>query len=124
MKLMSFARIAFHNLLSKPVTRLYPKVPMVVKPGARGHIQNEVELCIFCGICSKRCPTSCIQVNRAESIWEIDRFGCLACGLCVEVCPKKCLVMKEQYTAPQAKKYWDRYEQRKPGNEEEDSKLQ
>ena len=122
MKLMNFSKIAFHNLFSKPATRLYPKVPMELKKGARGHISIEVDNCIFCGMCSRRCPTSCITVNRAEKVWEIERFGCLACGSCVEVCPKKCLSMKEEYTKPQEKKYLDRFEKVEVEKEEQITK--
>lgn len=119
MKMMNFTKIAFRNLFSKPATKLYPNVPMEVKPGARGHIENEITSCIFCGICSRRCPTSCITVDRTAKVWEIERFGCLACGLCVEACPKKCLAMKEQYTSPKEEKYTDRYEQKVPVTKEE-----
>ena len=121
---MNFTKIAFHNLFSKPATRLYPAVPMEEKPGARGHIQIDVESCIFCGICSRRCPTACIKVNRTDKAWEIERFGCLACGLCVEACPKKCLTMKEHYTSPQVEKYWDRFTKAPEVTEEENIKAQ
>ena len=122
MKIMNFSKIAFRNLFSKPATRLYPKVPMELKPGARGHIQIDVESCIYCGICARRCPTACIQVNRVDKVWAIERFGCLACGLCVEVCPKKCLTMKEQYTSPKEEKYWDRYKKADEASEAKDTK--
>lgn len=121
---MNFTGIAFRNLFSKPATRLYPTVPMELKKGARGQIQIDIESCIFCGICSRRCPTACIKVDRTEKVWEIERFGCLACGLCVEACPKKCLTMKEQYTSPKEEKYSDSYMKAPETKEEEPTKPQ
>ncbi|UWG98754.1 4Fe-4S binding protein [Dehalobacter sp. DCM] len=88
------------SLFSKPATAMYPVIKNDFFPNTRGNIQLDTNLCIFCGICSKRCPTGAIEVNKSDLKWEIDRTRCIVCNFCVEVCPKKCLTTQQQYTAP------------------------
>lgn len=83
----------FKNLFSKPATRLYPFDKREPFKDARGHISGiEIEKCIFCGICQRKCPSDAIVVNKAEKSWEINQFKCVICGACTEVCPKKCIL--------------------------------
>jgi ech hydrogenase subunit F len=86
------------SLFKKPVTVAYPNKPIEYVASQRGHIAIEIEDCIFCGMCQRKCPTGAIEVNRNEKSWAIERFGCIQCGCCVEVCPKKCLAMKSGAT--------------------------
>ncbi|HEX3017452.1 MAG TPA: 4Fe-4S binding protein [Caproicibacter sp.] len=109
MSMFSFAKTEFRNLFSKPATRLYPQEPRVYAERTRGHIENDIDVCIFCGLCSKKCPTGAIKVDRNEKTWSISRFSCIQCGYCVESCPKKCLSMKQAYTQPGAEKKTDVY---------------
>jgi ech hydrogenase subunit F len=81
------------SMFKKPVTVAYPNKPIEYSKVARGHIEIDIESCIFCGMCSRKCPTTAIEVDRNERTWEINRFCCIQCGCCVEVCPKKCLAM-------------------------------
>lgn len=116
MKIMNFTKTVLHNLFSKPATRAYPYVPRDYPERTRGQISIDIDLCIFCGICSKKCPTNAITVDRAQKNWTIERFGCIQCGSCVENCPKKCLHMLTAYTQPAAEKYEDCYAQPIPEN--------
>ena len=109
MPLMKMTPTVLKNLFSKPGTRLYPAVKREPTEATRGKVEVEIEKCIFCGMCSRKCPTAEITVNRAEKKWEIERFGCLACGLCVISCPKKCILMEHDYTSPNGEKYTDSY---------------
>ncbi|MEI6100886.1 MAG: 4Fe-4S dicluster domain-containing protein [Eubacteriales bacterium] len=102
--IMNFTGRMLKNLFSKPATTKYPYIKKTFPAATRGHIDINVDDCIFCGICSKRCPSSAIMVDRAAKRWEISPFGCCQCGECVSVCPKKCLFMKNEYTAPGPKK--------------------
>lgn len=102
MAFISFTKTILSNLFSKPATILYPAVPIKYKTRTRGHISIDIGECIFCGICSKRCPTSAIQVIREEKTWSIEPFSCIQCNSCVELCPKKCLTMENGYTVPGA----------------------
>lgn len=86
------------NLTSKPATRKYPYEKREPFKNSRGQISGiEIDKCIFCGICSKKCPSDAIVVNKAEKSWEIDQFKCVICAACTEACPKKCIIMEEQH---------------------------
>ena len=93
MKLYAMMKVVFKNLVRGPATRLYPYEERPPFPGERGVIvMPDESKCIFCGICSKKCPSHAITVTRApEKTWKYERFRCILCGACVEACPKKCL---------------------------------
>ncbi|MEG2016288.1 MAG: 4Fe-4S binding protein [Oscillospiraceae bacterium] len=91
-------------MFSKPATKMYPFVVPEYPKATRGSIDIDIDNCIFCGLCSRKCPSGAIVVNRSEKVWEIDRFGCVVCSYCVDCCPKKCLSVNNQYTEPSSKK--------------------
>jgi len=102
MSVFVMTTIILRNLFSPPATRRYPtrvKEPHYAA-GSRGHIEIDIETCIFCGACAKRCPTDAIIVTKPDREWNIDRLRCCTCNACVEVCPKKCLAMGVHYTKP------------------------
>ena len=95
----------FKNLGSKPATRMYPFDKREPFKNSRGQISGiDIDVCIFCGICARKCPADAIVVNKAEKSWEIDQFKCVVCGVCVEVCPKKCLLMEAGHKTAACKK--------------------
>lgn len=112
MTVFSFSKTVLKNLFSKPVTRAYPQKPREYPDRTRGHVQIDMDQCILCGLCSRKCPADAIQVNRAEGTWSINRFGCIQCASCVESCPKKCLSMGRAYSDPGPEKVWEAH--RKP----------
>lgn len=86
------------NFFSGASTRRYPFVVREPFKDTRGMVEGiDINKCIFCGICDKKCPSLAITVNKGEKSWEIDRFKCIICGVCAEVCPKKCIMMAEKY---------------------------
>jgi len=98
---MAFFRMSFtilKSLFKKPATLMYPQVQRTYYKNTRGSIAIKIEACIFCGICSKKCPTLALIVKKDEKSWGIERIKCIACNYCVEVCPKKCLSMENQYS--------------------------
>ncbi|MGL4485106.1 MAG: 4Fe-4S binding protein [Anaerovoracaceae bacterium] len=103
-------KVVLGSLFKKPATLMYPVVPREWQERTRGAIGIVEEDCILCGICSKRCPTLAIDVNRDKRFWAIERMNCVQCGACVSVCPKKCLIMEQQYTAPSTAKVIDTYD--------------
>jgi formate hydrogenlyase subunit 6/NADH:ubiquinone oxidoreductase subunit I len=92
------------NLLGGPATLMYPKVKRNFTAITRGRIENNINKCIFCGLCSRRCPTYAITVTKGIKEWQIDRLKCCTCNLCVEICPVKCLSMERQYSPPVSEK--------------------
>lgn len=90
-------RIIIKNLLSGPATLMYPKKKRAFTAITRGRVATDIQKCIFCGMCGKRCPTYAITVTKDCKEWQIDRLKCCACNLCVEICPVKCLSMENQY---------------------------
>jgi heterodisulfide reductase subunit A len=46
--------------------------------------------CTQCGLCSKRCPYSAIQVD-ADKNPEVIKALCKGCGLCAADCPAECI---------------------------------
>jgi formate hydrogenlyase subunit 6/NADH:ubiquinone oxidoreductase subunit I len=91
---------AFKSLFSKPFTSKFPAQPMVYDPVVRGRIVIDLPTCVFCGMCSKKCPTNVIKVDRAAKSWSIERSGCIQCGNCVYNCPKNCLSMTTEMPQP------------------------
>ena len=71
--------------------------------------QDGSHACIFCGVCAKKCPVSCISVRRdSKSKGEgrrsqylgsivVDEPRCIACGRCVESCALNALVPTAGY---------------------------
>jgi formate hydrogenlyase subunit 6/NADH:ubiquinone oxidoreductase subunit I len=113
MSVLGMTRTTIRNLFSPPSTRRYPtkvKEPHHASK-SRGRIEIDIDACIFCGACAKRCPTDAIIVFRPGKAWEIDRLRCCTCNACVEVCPKKCLDMDVRYTLPTVTKDKDVFTQ-------------
>ena len=98
--ILKFSWIAMKNLFTKPATRAYPEVPARETPRTRGAVQVNIDDCIFCGLCNRRCPADAITVDRAAKSWTIKRMSCVQCGNCVQNCPKKCLTMEGAYPTP------------------------
>ena len=49
------------NFLKRPATRKYPMVKRDPFSNYRGRLINNVESCIFCRMCSTKCPAQCIS---------------------------------------------------------------
>jgi ech hydrogenase subunit F len=97
MKSFSMTKTVMKNLFQGPATLMYPKKQRTFAPRARGRVEININECIFCGMCSRRCPTYALAVTKASKEWRIDRLLCCACNLCVEICPVKCLSMDNHY---------------------------
>lgn len=96
---------------TKEVTEQYPdpissKTPDDLPPRFRGFLHNEIERCIGCYECQKRCPVQCIHIETEPeavntkvwvSVFDIDFSKCIFCGLCTEVCPPGSLKHKKEY---------------------------
>ncbi len=101
---MLFTPIVLKNLMKKPATRLYPFKVREPFPNYRGELVIDIDKCIFCGMCSRKCPSQCIDVDKTRGTWQCDPHACVYCGVCVDVCPTKCLGMKDVHRAPVTEK--------------------
>lgn len=97
--------MTFGSLFKKPETLRYPFEKKEPYPQQKGHVVNDVQACILCGVCQRTCPCHCIAVDKAGRTWEIDPFMCIQCGSCVRACPTKCLSMEGSPTPVAAEKY-------------------
>jgi ech hydrogenase subunit F len=79
------------NLVSRPATRRYPMEVREPCAGARGTLEFDLDSCVFCGLCAKRCPAVAITCIREEKFFAIEQLTCIACGVCVDVCNKHSL---------------------------------
>ena len=111
MGIMDFSKTALKNLFSKPATSKYPFESREYPERSRGHVEIDIDNCIMCGICSRKCMSGAITVDRNNKTWSIERMGCVQCSACVNACPKKCLTMAAGYTEPSTEKTVDTYNQ-------------
>ena len=111
MGLMKFSGFALKNLFSKPATCNYPFEPATYPERSRGHIEIDIDSCIMCGMCQRKCPSGAITVDRKTKTWSIERMGCVQCENCVSGCPKKCLHIVPGYTEPSTEFVVDSYSQ-------------
>lgn len=102
---LHFAGTILSGLFKKPVTTEYPLKPAVLPQELRGKVLIDIQKCISCGMCMRKCPAGAITVDRAAKSWSINRFACVQCATCVDNCPVKCLRMEPQYAAPGTEKH-------------------
>ncbi|MGE5329157.1 MAG: 4Fe-4S dicluster domain-containing protein [Deltaproteobacteria bacterium] len=93
-------RAIMKNLFTKPATRRYPYSKRESFENVRGCIDVDIDKCIFCGICQKKCVSNAIKVDKEHRTWEIDSYKCIVCNACTETCPKKCIVSDCCYKTP------------------------
>jgi len=101
---MLFTPTVIKNLLKKPATRQYPFVVREGFPMYRGELVINIDDCIFCGTCQRKCPSQCITVDKQAGTWQCDPHACVYCGYCRDACPTKCLSMKDTHRKPLTEK--------------------
>jgi ech hydrogenase subunit F len=100
MAYFEMSSLALKWALRKPVTSHYPFEPRQLLPNSRGKLLFREELCVYCTVCAKKCPTGALRVNRARKEWAIDRLLCIACAACVEACPKDAMSFSAEHPHP------------------------
>ncbi len=84
---------SLRNLVSRPVTRRYPTETRPHFAGTRGTLEFDIDTCVFCGLCARRCPTVALTCSREDRYFAIEQLRCIACGVCVDLCNKDSLRM-------------------------------
>ena len=102
---MQMIQTLIRNFVKRPATRKYPLVKRDPFENYRGRLVNHVQSCIFCRMCSTKCPAQCISTDPKEAYWGYDPFSCVYCGICVEVCPTKSLFMLSTHRSPVPDKF-------------------
>lgn len=96
-------KMTLRSLFHKPATVRYPYEKRDLEtlfPHMRGHVVNDIDTCILCGMCQRACPVDAIVVDRKGGDWTIDPYRCVQCASCVRECPKDCLSMGILPTEP------------------------
>jgi len=104
---MSVLREMIENLLSRPVTILYPKETVPVPCSFRGRVAIDDEKCIGCSKCSLVCPAHVISMVEGPRTVEfkgkslarkkrpqVKLFQCIRCGLCERHCPTGAIALR------------------------------
>jgi formate hydrogenlyase subunit 6/NADH:ubiquinone oxidoreductase subunit I len=81
------------QLFRKPATCQYPFVKAEVPEGFRGKQVYDINLCISCGLCSRDCPASAIEMveinGKRRPLFHLDQ--CIFCYQCAESCPRNAI---------------------------------
>lgn len=101
--------ITLNHMRRQRVTLHYPYERPEQPKGSRGIPSLKVNAetgelnCVACGLCSRSCPPSCIEVieqtdesgkrMRRPLVFNIDMGKCMVCNLCIEACPFDALEM-------------------------------
>jgi formate hydrogenlyase subunit 6/NADH:ubiquinone oxidoreductase subunit I len=104
------------NLVTKPVTGMYPFEPVAVPAGYRGVPKFVYEQCVGCQLCVKDCTAEAIEIELVKQpappapaegepapkvpkqyrmILYVDR--CIHCARCAEVCARNAISMDERF---------------------------
>jgi NADH-quinone oxidoreductase chain I len=103
-------RIAFRNMMRKPITVQYPHEKLVLPERARWAVAMKLDAegehkCTGCIACERACPDYIIKIefttaeDRSKHIdhWFYEIGACMMCGLCVEACPFDAIEMSHEY---------------------------
>lgn len=91
-------KMTLRSLFGKPATVRYPYERRELYPAMRGHIVNDIDACILCGMCVRVCPADALTVDRKAGDWTINPYKCVQCANCVRECPKSSLSMEREST--------------------------
>ena len=88
-------KMTLRSVFHKAETVCYPAQQKVIPPAMRGPVENDMDVCILCGMCVRCCPANAIEVDKKAGTWSINHFRCVQCGACTRNCPKDCLSLAQ-----------------------------
>jgi len=97
---MTMLLTVLKNLVSRPVTTKYPNVPADIPKGNRGRLDWDMEKCILCGLCQKRCPPLAVTMDKSAGTISLQVHRCISCGVCADICPKSAITVAQEYSGP------------------------
>jgi ech hydrogenase subunit F len=97
---MTMLSTVIKNLISRPDTTKYPNAAPDIPEGNRGRVDWNMESCVFCGLCEKRCPALAVSMDKSSGIILLHVHRCISCGVCIDVCPKDAISMTSEYSKP------------------------
>jgi formate hydrogenlyase subunit 6/NADH:ubiquinone oxidoreductase subunit I len=106
---VSVLREIIGNLLSRPVTILYPRDRVPVPDTFRGRVAISDDKCIGCSKCSLVCPAQVITMIDGPRDVEfkgktlarkkrpqVKLYKCIRCALCERHCPTGAITLKHE----------------------------
>jgi energy-converting hydrogenase A subunit Q len=61
-----------------------------------GEIVTDIDACMACGVCVKKCPTDALRLEKDEV--KVDSNKCILCGECDIICPVNAIKLKTETT--------------------------
>ncbi|HEX7468386.1 MAG TPA: 4Fe-4S binding protein, partial [Methanobacterium sp.] len=59
-----------------------------------GEIVTDVDACMACGVCVKKCPTNALILEKDEIVVDSDK--CILCGECEKMCTVNAIKLKTE----------------------------
>jgi len=107
---MSVLREMIENLLSRPVTILYPLEKVQIPDTFRGRVAISDDKCIGCSKCSLVCPAQVITMIEGPRDVEfkgknlarkkrpqVKLYKCIRCGICERHCPTGAIHLEHEH---------------------------
>ena len=60
-------------MVKQPVTVRYPQEELTAPERLRGHIVNDMDVCVVCGECIESCPKHCLSMDTARTPVAADK---------------------------------------------------